>query len=149
MKNLNNSKGFTIVELLIVIVIIGILAALVIIAYNGIQQRGRDADRTSDLRALKTSIELYKADFGYYPSAGTDNVGHPIANLASALIPTYINSIPQDPQYPASGKEYRYVRGVVASDSYAIYMQGYESKPACKSGNNVIVGWWGSGVPTC
>ena len=141
--------GFTIVELLIVIVIIGILATLIIVAYNGIQQRARDTDRDADLRALKTSIELYKADFGYYPSAGTDNVGYTITNLTSTLVPTYMKSIPQDPQYPAAGKAYSYVRGTVASDSYAIYMQGYEAKPVCKAGNNVNVGWWGSGVPTC
>ncbi|MDO8335862.1 MAG: prepilin-type N-terminal cleavage/methylation domain-containing protein [Candidatus Saccharibacteria bacterium] len=145
----SRNQGFTIVELLIVIVIIGILAALVIVAYNGIQQRARDADRDADLRALKTSIELYKADFGYYPAAGTDNIGYSITTLSATLVPTYIRSIPQDPQYPASGKAYSYVRGTVASDSYAIYMQGYESKPACKSGNNVNVGWWGSGVLAC
>lgn len=44
-KNKQNS-GFTIVELLIVIVVIGILAAITIVAYNGVQQRARDMTRT-------------------------------------------------------------------------------------------------------
>jgi prepilin-type N-terminal cleavage/methylation domain-containing protein len=42
------SKGFTIVELLIVIVVIGILAALVVTTYNGIQQKARDTERKTD-----------------------------------------------------------------------------------------------------
>ncbi|MCA9336117.1 prepilin-type N-terminal cleavage/methylation domain-containing protein, partial [Candidatus Saccharibacteria bacterium] len=45
----NKKTGFTIVELLIVIVVIAILAAITIVAYNGIQQRSRDSIRKSDL----------------------------------------------------------------------------------------------------
>ena len=61
-------SGFTIVELLIVIVVIGILAAITIVAYNGIQSRGRDADRVSDMNALKKSLALFHAEKGYYPA---------------------------------------------------------------------------------
>ena len=50
------NTGFTIVELLIVIVIIGIVSALVIIAYNGIQQRAADAKRTADINLLDKTI---------------------------------------------------------------------------------------------
>ena len=61
-------KGFTIVELLIVIVVIGILAALVITTYNGIQQKGRNTERTTDLKALQGQLEAYYASNGRYPS---------------------------------------------------------------------------------
>lgn len=68
-----NGTGFTIVELLIVIVVIAILAAIVIVAYNGIQNRARDAKRQSDLKSVQDSIEAYNAEHGEYPKT-TDNV---------------------------------------------------------------------------
>lgn len=56
--------GFTIVELLIVIVVIGILAAITIVAFNGLQQRGRDAARKSDVSSIAKALSLYQADNG-------------------------------------------------------------------------------------
>jgi type II secretion system protein G len=60
-------QGFTIVELLIVIVVIGILAALVITTFTGIQQRARDTERTTDINAIRGHLEAYYADNGFYP----------------------------------------------------------------------------------
>lgn len=62
-------QGFTIVELLIVIVVIGILAALVITTYNGIQQKGRNTERTTDLKAVQGQLEAYYATNGRYPTS--------------------------------------------------------------------------------
>ena len=61
-------QGFTIVELLIVIVVIGILAALVITTFNGIQQKGRDTERQTDIKALHGQLEAYYAQNGRYPT---------------------------------------------------------------------------------
>ncbi|MGH7196790.1 MAG: type II secretion system protein [Candidatus Saccharimonadales bacterium] len=52
-------KGFTIVELLIVIVVIGILAALVLNTFSGVQQRARDTERQTDINNLATQLEAY------------------------------------------------------------------------------------------
>ena len=55
-------RGFTIVELLIVIVVIGILAAITIVAYNGIQNRAHDTAVQNDLSNISKKMELYKID---------------------------------------------------------------------------------------
>lgn len=64
----NRSKGFTIVELLIVIVVIAILATLVIVTFTGIQQKARDSQRQTDINALDSHIEAYYASTGNYPT---------------------------------------------------------------------------------
>lgn len=70
-------RGFTIVELLIVIVIIGILAALVIVAYNGMQNRANDTAVQSDLNAFAKKLETIKVDSsdGLYPTTFTAAMG--------------------------------------------------------------------------
>ncbi len=62
------NKGFTIVELLIVIVVIGILALLVVTTYAGIQQKARNTKRQTDVAALQTQIEAFYQTAGYYPN---------------------------------------------------------------------------------
>ena len=106
-KRFNKSSGFTIVELLIVIVIIGILAALVIISYNGIQARARDSSRLTAMRNVKSAVEAYAAENGSYPP--TD-----FQNLSLYLVPKYIKAIPSDPINATQGGKtyvYYYVTG--------------------------------------
>src|SRR5580693_1926115 len=62
------NQGFTLVELLIVIVVIGILALLVITTYSGIQAKARNAKRQSDIASLQTQLEAFFSQNGYYPS---------------------------------------------------------------------------------
>lgn len=68
-----NQQGFTIVELLIVIVVIGILAALVITTFTGIQQRARDTERETDIKAIHGQVEAYYAQNGRYPTLANLN----------------------------------------------------------------------------
>jgi type II secretion system protein G len=72
-SKLKNNRGFTIVELLIVIVVIGILAALVIVTYNGIQQKARDTERKTDIKAIQGHLEAYWADNAKYPTLAQAN----------------------------------------------------------------------------
>lgn len=63
-------NGFTIVELLVVIVVIGILAAITIVAYNGIQSRANNTAVESDLTTTAKKLELYKVvNNNVYPTA--------------------------------------------------------------------------------
>lgn len=65
------SSGFTIVELLIVIVVIAILAAISIVAYRGIQARAEFSVMQSDFETLTKAIELYKINNGTYPNSAS------------------------------------------------------------------------------
>jgi len=66
---MKKNSGFTIVELLIVIVVIGILAAITIVAYNGIQGRAIAASLQSDLDNASKQLKLYQVDNSAYPTA--------------------------------------------------------------------------------
>lgn len=66
------SKGFTIVELLIVVVIIGILAGIVIVAYNGITRQAANTAVESDFSNLLKQVESFYAKAGRYPTGSTD-----------------------------------------------------------------------------
>lgn len=68
MYSLKKQKGFTIVELLIVIVVIGILATLVIVTFSGIQQKARNTKRQTDINAISSHVEAFYAANGYYPT---------------------------------------------------------------------------------
>ena len=85
-----STSGFTIVELLIVIVVIAILAAISIVGYNGIQARARDNIRISALASIEKAVELYKITEGAYPpSSGTPSTGWGSCTGASAYSHSY------------------------------------------------------------
>jgi len=67
-------RGFTVVELLIVIVVVGILAAITLVAYNGVQNNARTATLQSDLNGASKTLEIAKVADGVYPvnSAAAD-----------------------------------------------------------------------------
>lgn len=67
MKRTGKQPGFTIVELLIVIVVIGILATISIVAYTGIQQKARNQQTIAAVGAYAKAMLLYSSDKGSYP----------------------------------------------------------------------------------
>ena len=68
---MTKNRGFTIVELLIVIVVIGILAAIVIVAFNGIQERAKWSKLQSDISSINKVVQMYYAQNGSYPATAT------------------------------------------------------------------------------
>lgn len=105
-----NRSGFTIVELLTVIVVIAILAGITIIAYNGIQARSRDDRRRTDVANIEKAMELYYSDNGTYPkpTGATGSIINPSWytsgdsswNMLSGLLvgSQAIDAVPVDPR---------------------------------------------------
>lgn len=72
-KTEKRSQGFTIVELLVVIVVIGILATIAIISYNGVAKRATDAGLKSTLRDGQKLVELFNATNGRHPDDASED----------------------------------------------------------------------------
>ncbi len=101
-KKINKlQKGFTLVELLIVIAIIGVLAALLMSNFIGVRQRARDAQRKGDLESIRHALELYRADQGVYPQVGVGDGNFPTTCGAGSSLfsgtTVYMQKIPCDP----------------------------------------------------
>jgi prepilin-type N-terminal cleavage/methylation domain-containing protein len=69
----SSSPAFTIVELLVVIVVIGILAAITIVSYTGVTQRAVSSSLQSDLTNASQQLKLYNQLYSSYPTAMTGN----------------------------------------------------------------------------
>src|SRR5690606_1993042 len=105
MQRVQKQKGFTIVELLIVVVVIAILAAITIVAYNGIQQQANNSRRMSDIQTADKAINMYYAQHGSYPvtGAGTSSyrsdvncsVGTKSQDWIPNVVPAFISQLPQ------------------------------------------------------
>ena len=106
-----STNGFTIVELLIVIVVIAILAAIVIVAYTGMSKKANDSKRLSDIDTIVKALEVYKLKNGDYPAAQstpnassweTSTNGTTNTDFLSALRTNgTIGTVPVDPGNPA------------------------------------------------
>ncbi len=101
------NKGFTIVEIMVVVALIGILVGATMRMVGAELAVARDTRRKADLKKLQTALGVYYAKYGSYPSTGgsyyfsepncggayTDNGGNWIPGLA----PRYIPKLPRDP----------------------------------------------------
>jgi general secretion pathway protein G len=93
-----NNKGFTLVELLIVIVILGILSAIVIARFAGATKESKEASLKGDLRTLRSSLEIYKSysQASIYPLI-LDDLWK--GTNPDVLSKTFIDKVPIDPFY--------------------------------------------------
>lgn len=109
-KVFKGSFGFTLIELMVAISIVGIVFAIIISSSSAIQRSARDAQRQSDLRTLQSILQQYYGDQGYFPSGCCNTPlklddSNPITQLTSSIgtptppssLKTYAVKLPVDP----------------------------------------------------
>ncbi len=111
---INERKGFTLIEILIVVAIIAILASVVLVGLGPTQQAGRDARRISDLTEAQNGLELYYNKCGIYPGDSTctaGSAGNTWAAVSQSVIGAGVGITAAFPDDPSSGKHYNYWYG--------------------------------------
>jgi type II secretion system protein G len=132
-------KGFTLLEILLVIAMIGILAVIVIVAINPIRQlsQARNAQRRVDINTIEKALEQYAIDNNGYPAGltGTYQDICPSSGVCvdlSILIPNYIAGVPRDP----SGANYQVA---INPNNGKITVRAPGGELGQSIGNNIVV----------
>ncbi len=119
------NKGFTVVELLVSIAIIGLLSAVVFASFSQAQKKARIARRVSDLKQVQTALAYYYAVNKSYPNTNWEWRSscswwgsYAANNVIPGLVPNYIANIPTDPQMNASANTSCYVYASNGTDYF-------------------------------
>src|SRR3989344_4290686 len=123
--NSSSVRGFTLIELMVVITIIGLLASSVLVALGNARAKARDARRTADIRQVMTALELYANDHtdgyplcsGAVPSCTLGDI------VATDFVPGYIDKFPVDPVAANSYTYYDDTDTAAPFDGYAIAIE--------------------------
>lgn len=131
---MKTTKGFTLIEILVVITIIVLMTATTVVTYSTFLKQSRDARRKADLGQISAALEMYRST----------NDTYPIAGLSDLVAPTvYLQSVPVDPKNPTytyyySGAVSDYTLGAYLENGGAICAAGQ-----CGGGCNYCLGPYG------
>ncbi|MCD5382718.1 prepilin-type N-terminal cleavage/methylation domain-containing protein [Candidatus Gracilibacteria bacterium] len=115
MKKILKSKAFTLIELMIVVVILGVLMSTILPKLTGGQARSRDSGRMSDLRNIVSALNVYYDDYGEYPGMqgksyclpeSGDSTDEKTASHVSGVLQSYLQEgkVPQDMKSSSNSK---------------------------------------------
>lgn len=129
-----NKKGFTLLELLIVVAIIGLLASLILVGLASFRTRGRDARRVADLKQVQNGLEVYYTKNLEYPCNAYSGDSSSWSNLTSELTTSGIGirQVPQDPL----GESHSYGYATPSSSDCQSYVLRAQLEDL---GNNILV----------
>lgn len=169
-KNNKFQFGYTLIEIIVVISIIGFILTVALYAFNYSRALARDTKRVADLSQIKKSIEMFRNEKGHYPdttdfgdnsgecigdqdSGGNNRAGitgcssaHANPYFFEVIIKDYMNIIPADPRHDGSNFYYsydpaHYCPGGAYSDCGTLCFHKSESGKYTCSNNNPICGW--------
>ena len=142
---MNKKTGFTLVEILVVVTIIGMLAAIGVASYTTFTKNARNARRKADLEQIRAAIELYRSNNNTYPTSLTVNCSS-VGGITDGSGNTYMSQLPLDPKC----NTYSYYYTASASDyTLGTYLEGSTttcaSPPSCSGAScNYCVGPYGT-----
>src|SRR3989449_3952535 len=117
-----SQRGFTLVELMILVAIIGVLAAMAIPLYANVQARARIAKAQADTRALASAVAIYTAHMGYVPTA-LDELTVIVTNPLNQTAGPFMASLPMTPDGWTPGSGYAYAAST-ADGTYNLSAEG-------------------------
>lgn len=131
-------NGFSLIEIMVVVVIIGILAALIVPRLMDRPDQARVVAARQDIAALMQALKLFKLDNGRYPSAeqGLQALVKPPQGGGTMPVTPYLDRLPNDPW----GHPYQYQIPGTHGD-IDVFSLGADSKPGGDAGNADIGSW--------
>lgn len=138
---MNNTQGFTLIEVMVVVVILGILAAIVVPQIMSRPDQAKVVKAQQDVLAIENSLDLFKLDNGFYPS--TDQGLEALVKKPSTEpMPThwkqggYLKRLPEDPW----GNAYQYLNPG-SHGEVDIFSYGADKKPGGEEYNADVGNW--------
>jgi general secretion pathway protein G len=139
---LKHQRGFSLIEIMVVVVILGILAALVVPKIIGRPDEARVVKAKQDVLAIQGALDLYKLDNGFYPSTEQGLLAlseKPSGDPIPSHWQSYLKTLPKDPW----GRDYLYLNPG-QHDEVDVFTYGASGQPG-GTGINSEVGNWNAG----
>jgi general secretion pathway protein G len=136
-------EGFTLIELMIVIAVLGILAGIAIPRFSGVQEKAEDTNITSMAGTLRNAMEMYYASNGNYPASGDlDSTDYDGLINTDSMLNEYVD-LPAKDDLPISSSSYvesgsAYVLKIVSSASEETYLIGDKGTKKTSTADNDV-----------